>query len=98
MALTFALVGLYLYLEKGQTGREVQQAHMRLARRKQTWPAFDLPASRGTVTPNDVMAAPPGTERDAAIERWCASVWAAYAHHRRKLEDLLRATGAFVVT
>src|SRR5258708_288507 len=30
--ITFALVGLYLMAEKGYTGRQVQQAHMQLAR------------------------------------------------------------------
>lgn len=38
IAIVFALIGLYLYLEKGFNGRQVQQAHMRLARQKNTGP------------------------------------------------------------
>lgn len=45
IALTFSLVGLYLYLEKNYTGRQVQQAHMRMAQHKQTWPTLDCQRS-----------------------------------------------------
>src|SRR3954453_23804420 len=38
--LTFALVGLYLHVERGYTGRQVQLAHMALARQKRAWPKF----------------------------------------------------------
>ena len=76
--LAFALIGLYLHIEKGYSGRQVQEAHMRLARGRRTWPTFKLPKYRGDVTVSDVLAAPPGPERDAAIETWCRSVWEAY--------------------
>jgi hypothetical protein len=83
IGLTFALVGLYLHLDRGFTGREVQRAHMLLARRKHQWPAFELPGDRGTMTAIDVMTAPAGPPRDRAIDDWCASVWNAYraSHH-----------------
>lgn len=77
--LTFALAGLYLHLERGFTGLQVQRAHMALARAKHAWPTFPLPADRGALTAADVLVAPPGPERDAAIDAWCAAVWAAYA-------------------
>lgn len=76
ISVVFALVGLYLYVEKHFSGAEVQQAHQRLGRRKREWPAIALPERRGRMTPADVMAAPAGAERDAAIESWCESVWA----------------------
>jgi hypothetical protein len=93
VGLTFALIGLFLHVEKHVTGKDVQRVHMRLGRRRQTWPTWALPAERGTIRPEDVMAAPPGPERDAAIDAWCASVWSAYANHRSAIEDLLRANG-----
>jgi hypothetical protein len=74
----FALIGLYLHIEKGYTGRQVQQAHVRLARSRRTWPQFKLPVYRGDVTVSDVLVAPAGPERDAAIEKWSRSVWNAY--------------------
>jgi hypothetical protein len=82
MGIVFSLVGLYLHVEKGFTGAEVQKAHQKLARQKQQWPTVQLPQSRGSVTAMDVMAAPAGTERDAAIDRWCETVWKAFSDSR----------------
>jgi hypothetical protein len=91
--LVFSLVGLYLHLERGYTGREVQRVHMKMGERKRTWPSLTLPAKRGSITPADVLAAPPGPERDAAIDAWCASVWAAYATSRPIVIELLEQYG-----
>ena len=91
--LTFALVGLYLHVEKGFSGREVQLAHMKIARRKQQWPVFALPDDRGSITASDVLAAPPGSERDRAIHEWCACVWRAFLDSRPKVVSLLEAKG-----
>lgn len=93
IGITFALVGLYLHVEKGWTGRQVQKAHMLLARHKRSWPIFQLPKERGSVTVDDVMASPPGPERDRAIETWCASVWAAFEDSRGAVDELLREHG-----
>jgi len=93
IAITFPLVGLYLHLEKGFTGRQVQRAHMALARRRRAWPSFALPAERGALTTVEVMAAPAGPERDRAIERWCACVWEAFAECHRQVRELLAAHG-----
>src|SRR5256885_15775605 len=79
IGITFALAGLYLHLEKQRTGREVQLAHMQMAKKKRTWPTFVLPANRGEVTAIDVLRAPEGPERHEAIDGWSASVWGAYA-------------------
>jgi len=89
LGLTFALVGLYLAVEKNVSGREVQRAHMRLARRKRAWPSFELPKSRGAMTALDVMDAPAGPQRDAAIRAWCAAVWAPFSAQRAKVQALL---------
>jgi hypothetical protein len=78
----FGLMGLYLYLEKGFTGREVQRAHMNLAKKRAELPRPPLPLERGAVTVKDVMAAEPGGARDQAIGDWCASVWEAYREAR----------------
>lgn len=78
ITLTFSLAGLYLYLEKGYSGRQVQQAHMRLARNKQKWPAIELPDARGDITVTHVLKAPPGPLRDTLIRAWCLSVWTTY--------------------
>lgn len=76
--LTFALAGLFLKVERGYTGRQVQRVHAALAQRRPTWPRLDLPAFRGSITARDVLAVPEGSARDEAIDAWCADVWAAY--------------------
>ncbi len=89
ITLTFALVGLYLAVERGCTGKHVQRVHTLLARHRREWPRFALPAERGSIRVADVMGAEPGPERDAAVRRWCASVWAAYAESRVAVIALL---------
>jgi len=90
--LAFALVGLYLHVEKGFSGREVQLAHMKLARTKQDWPVFDLPADRGEITAAAVISAPPQI-RDETIHEWARSVWNAFLDQRGPVEALLSKNG-----
>jgi hypothetical protein len=89
IAVAFALIGLCLYLEKNYTGKQVQLAHMALARHKREWPKFDLPESRGEITVGDVLREPDGEMKDAKIREWCASVWKAYGGSREMVLDLL---------
>jgi hypothetical protein len=89
IAVVFGLVGLYLYVEKQFSGREVQKAHVQLGRRKREWPAVSLPDHRGSVTVADVLAAPAGPERDRAIGDWCRSVWQACAANSEAIVALL---------
>ena len=91
--LTFALVGLYLHIEKQFSGKQVQQVHMDLARRKQPWPPFALPSDRGSLTVADVLAVPAGAARDKAIDAWCESVWEAFRDCRPTVAALLRERG-----
>jgi hypothetical protein len=61
MQLTFALVGLYLQVERAYTGRQIQRVHARLARRRPLeWPAVVPPAARGSITAADVVAGTAG--------------------------------------
>ena len=91
IAVAFALIGLYLHVERNQTGKQVQHVHTLLARRRKDWPKFELPQSRGEVSVADVLATAPGPARDAMIDRWCASVWGAYADSREQVMELIRA-------
>jgi len=90
IAVVFALVGLYLHLEKGYTGLQVQHVHMRLAPRRSQWPALPLPESRGAIEVSDVLAAAPGEARNAMIHTWCASVWRAWRPYQDVIRELLR--------
>lgn len=89
IAVAFALIGLCLYLEKNYTGKQVQLAHMALARHKRDWPKFDLPEARGAITVTDVLKEPDGLERDGKIREWCGSVWDAYRGSRQQVLDLI---------
>ncbi|VVB89717.1 Uncharacterised protein [uncultured archaeon] len=90
ITLAFALIGLYLHIERNYSGKEAQKAHMQLAKKRKVWPVFNQPKHRGEVTVSDVLAAPPGRERDEAIRKWCASVWEAYRENHKKIIDLVR--------
>ncbi len=90
ITLAFALIGLYLYIEKNYSGKEVQKEHMQLAKKRKQWPIFDQPEHRGTVTVSNVLAAPPGSERDEAIKRWCVSIWEAYRERHKEIINLVR--------
>jgi hypothetical protein len=83
ISVVFGLIGLYLHVEKGFSGREVRSAHMQLAQPngrgpgRKEWPRFPFPKERGAITVSDVIAAPE-EERARAIDCWCRSVWEAW--------------------
>jgi len=91
IALVFAVMGLYLYLEKGFTGKQVQLAHMRMARQRRTWPLLPLPKTRANITVAEVLAAEPGAPRDAMIHKWCAAVWEVWQASRPQIAALAKA-------
>lgn len=95
ITIAFALVGLYLYLEKNYSGREVQRAHMRYARKRKQWPSFQPPAERGAMTVVEVLDARPGPDRDRAIRQWARSVWAAWSAQHAKVAELVEELGGW---
>jgi Family of unknown function (DUF5946) len=90
IAAAFALVGLYLHLERGFTGKQVQLAHMRMGRQRKNWPRFVPPESRGKITVRDVLAAPAGRARDEMIRKWCSCVWEAWKGSRERIIELTK--------
>ena len=90
ITLAFALIGLYLHLEKNFSGKEVQMAHVKLAKHRKQWPLFNLPKFRGNITIYDVINAQKGPKRDEMIEKWCISVWEAYSESHEKVADLVQ--------
>ena len=85
----FSLVGLYLHIEKGFTGAQVQNAHRVMGRVKRAWPDVAWPTKRGNMTPTTVMAMPAGDARDRAIDEWCREVWAAFSANRNIVASLV---------
>jgi hypothetical protein len=88
IALVFALLGLYLSVEKSISGRQIQRFHMQLANLGVRWTLPELPGDRGNLTAADVLAAAPGEARHRAIHAWCASVWQTYTPARSQIVEL----------
>lgn len=88
IAIVFGLEGLYLQFEKQFSGKQVQQAHLNLARTTREWPNLHLPDNRGSITAAAVLSATAGPELDRAIEEWCQSVWAACSVVRETIMEL----------
>jgi hypothetical protein len=90
IAIVFALIGLYLHLEKGYTGKQVQRAHMQLAKWPNNWPKLPLPHDRGEIRIEHVLAIEAGPARDTMIDCWCASVWEGWRKSRPEIIEISR--------
>lgn len=90
IAAVFAVMGLFLYLEKNFTGKQVQLAHMRMARHRKEWPRLPVPKTQASITVADVVAATPGPERDGMIRQWCAAVWNIWQECRPQIVALAK--------
>ncbi|MFN7492994.1 MAG: DUF5946 family protein [Cyclobacteriaceae bacterium] len=88
--ITFALIGLYLFLERGFTGKQVQQAHVKMSQNKKLWPSLPLPIQRGEITVVHVLKASSGEPRDRLIREWCESVWKEYHSWHEAMADLAK--------
>jgi Family of unknown function (DUF5946) len=85
----FALAGLYLAVERGFTGRQVQKMHMLMASRSKQWPRFEPSPGAGALTVADVLKVEPGPGRDQELLRWCASVWAAWSSEQEAVREMV---------
>jgi hypothetical protein len=85
----FALAGLYLAVQRGFTGRQVQKMHMLMASKSKQWPRFEPPADGGPLTVADVLQVEPGAGRDQQLMRWCASVWAAWSSEQGRVREMV---------
>lgn len=90
IAVTFALVGLYLVWDRDFTGRQVQRVHMALAPTSKEWPRFVAPATRDWLTVRHAVDSPDG-EKSEAIREWSRSVWEIWKPEEGRIAELLRA-------
>jgi hypothetical protein len=93
ITVAFGLIGLYLALEKGYTGRQVQLAHMSIAKTREDWPRLEPPDQPAFVTVMDVLCAGTDAEKDVLVRKWMDAVWESWADRhawvRKTTEDLL---------
>ncbi len=76
IAITFAVIGLYLVNEKKYTGKQVQNVHITLAgkNKAKNWPQLHPPNEKATLSVEDVLEAP-DDQKDEMIKKWCQAVW-----------------------
>jgi Family of unknown function (DUF5946) len=88
--LAFALVGLYLFVEKGYSGKEVQRFHTLMSKNKIEWPDFTLSSYNSeTVDIFTVLATKSEKGRVEMIEKWCVSVWNANMDNHENVKELV---------
>ena len=88
IAIIFALLGLYLFLEENFTGREVQLMHMKIAKNKPNiWPKVLLPDQKAAIQIQDVLNMKSEAEKDAMIRKWCESVWQSFSESQQVIRD-----------
>ncbi len=78
ISLTFALVGLYLYIFKNFNGRQVQNFHILMSNHKKVWPSIVLPIKTAPINIDQILNTKPGIERNILIKTWCTLVWETY--------------------
>ncbi len=84
----FALVGLHLFVDQSRTGKQVQRAHTRLARRSIRWQPLQPPMDLTGFTAGDVLRHAPGHERDAALTQWAHVVWSRWVEQHEVIAAL----------
>jgi hypothetical protein len=87
ITVAFGLIGLYLALEKGYTGRQVQLVHMRIAKMRKDWPRPEPPDEPAFLTVMDVLKAGTDREKDAMIRKWMTSVWESWGDRREWVRE-----------
>ena len=87
----FALVGLYLAVERGFTGRQVQRAHTELAGKAGKgfdWPRLEPPEPTWEMTVLDVWNAGTLETRETRIKEWADAVWKNWAPQHDRVRAL----------
>jgi hypothetical protein len=90
ITVVFGLIGLYLALEKGYTGKEVQRAHMELARQNKDWPLLVPPHETPMVSILEVVQAKEGNERNQKMMEWARAIWQTWEKDHQFIADLTR--------
>jgi hypothetical protein len=83
-----ALVGLYLFCERGYTGRQVQLEHVRLGNKMKAGPPFEAPNPHAALTVVEPLSVPAGPERDDKIKQWARAVWEMWRERQIEVEKL----------
>lgn len=88
IAITFALVGLYLINEKNYNGKQVQDIHIALAKKSKTWPEFFPPQNKASLTIRDVIQSS-DEDKNITIKKWHSSVWKIWQRDEKQITTML---------
>ena len=84
------LAGLYLTLVQGVKPTSVPPLLQQMARRRETWPHFELPDGNTAVTTVfDIAMAGSSQEHIERVRAWSAAVWEAWAPHHVAVAELV---------
>ena len=83
-----ALIGLFLFVEWGYTGRQVQLEHVKLGNKMKTWPLFEATWKYAALNIMEPLNTPPGSERDDKIKEWARAVWSMWGERHTEVEAL----------
>jgi hypothetical protein len=86
ITVAFGLIGLYLALEHGYTGKQVQRAHMRIAMFRKEWLRLEPPLRPASITVTGVLAVP-DREKNAMIHCWMEAVWENWADRQQWVRE-----------
>jgi hypothetical protein len=89
----YSLIGLCLHLEHGLTGKQVQAAHMSLARRPKTWPLLPAPTARYSVFVDSILACDSAIARTERIEAWALSTWKVWREQHEWVRSVIQDHG-----
>lgn len=87
--LAFALIGLCLFVNYGYTGRQIQQAHMELAKTRKVWPLFKSPEKKSKITISDILKTTTYSSRDALIKDWAKEVWQTWQDQHKIVMEIV---------
>lgn len=85
----FALFGLYLAIEHGYTGKEVQNAHIFLASKNKNWPKFIPPKVKSTLNVLDVIKKS-DDKKEEMIKQWMSDVWNSWKENHTEISKLVK--------
>ena len=78
LSIAFALIGLHLALDGGESGTDVRALHQRLGNERIDWPHLEHPHDLGSITVFDVAMATSPAAHAERLQRWATSVWQAW--------------------
>ena len=88
ITVSFGLIGLYLALEKGFTGRQSPQlAHIKIGRTKWDWLLLEPPEHPAKLTVMDVLQVA-DREKEKMLMLWAGSVWQSWEPRHQWVREI----------